>query len=234
MENRTFYFAPLEGITDYIYRNTYHRLFEPMDAYFIPFLTPDKNGKLSRRQRRDVLPENNEGLHVIPQILTNKEEEFGPLLEVFDLYPISELIIHPRTAKEFYTGTVHWEIYRFAREKSSLPLCYNGDLFTLEEYEAWDYAFPKSRAVMFGRGVLGDPLLLSRIRRTKGKTATWEDLQYELYVAYQKEIGNEQHVLSRLKEFWTYRALCRPEEREKIRQIYRTETLQEYAKRLHF
>ena len=36
-----------------------------------------------------------------------------------------------------------------------------------------DYAFPKSRAVMFGRGVLGDPLLLSRIRRTKGKTATW-------------------------------------------------------------
>ena len=46
MENRTFYFAPLEGITDYIYRNTYHRLFEPMDAYFIPFLTPDKNGKL--------------------------------------------------------------------------------------------------------------------------------------------------------------------------------------------
>ena len=161
-------------------------------------------------------------------------EEFGPLLEVFDRYPISELIIHPRTAKEFYTGTVHWEIYRFAREKSSLPLCYNGDLFTLEEYEAWDYAFPKSRAVMFGRGVLGDPLLLSRIRRTKGKTAKWEDLQYELYVAYQKEIGNEQHVLSRLKEFWTYRALCHPEEREKIRQIYRTETLQEYAKRLHF
>ena len=157
-----------------------------------------------------------------------------PALEVFDRYPISELIIHPRTAKEFYTGTVHWEIYRFAREKSSLPLCYNGDLFTLEEYEAWDYAFPKSRAVMFGRGVLGDPLLLSRIRRTKGKTATWEDLQYELYVAYQKEIGNEQHVLSRLKEFWTYRALCHPEEREKIRQIYRTETLQEYAKRLHF
>lgn len=46
MENRTFYFAPLEGITDYIYRNTYHRLFEPMDAYFIPFLTPDKNGKI--------------------------------------------------------------------------------------------------------------------------------------------------------------------------------------------
>ena len=169
-----------------------------------------------------MLPENNEGLHVIPQILTNKEEEFlngarqleelgyrevnlnlgcpsrcvvskgrgagflgdveklkrfldtifsgtrmrisiktrigvedpeefGPLLEVFDRYPISELIIHPRTAKEFYTGTVHWEIYRFAREKSSLSLCYNGDLFTLEEYEAWDYAFPKAGRSCLGR-----------------------------------------------------------------------------------
>ena len=68
----------------------------------------------------------------------------------------------------------------------------------------------------------------------EGKNATWEDLQYELYVAYQKEIRNEQHVLSRLKEFWTYRALCHPEEREKIRQIYRTETLQEYAKLIAF
>ena len=40
------------------------------------FLTPNENGKLSKRQKQDVLPENNKELHVVPQILTNKAEEF--------------------------------------------------------------------------------------------------------------------------------------------------------------
>ena len=71
-----FYLAPLEGITDYIYRRVYHQMFEPMDAYFIPFLTPNENGKFSARQKKDLLPENNEGINVIPQILTNKVDEF--------------------------------------------------------------------------------------------------------------------------------------------------------------
>ena len=62
-----YYLAPLEGITDHIYRRTYHKLFEPMDKYFIPFLTPNENGKLSKRQRQDVLPENNEGMYAVPQ-----------------------------------------------------------------------------------------------------------------------------------------------------------------------
>ena len=60
------------------------------------------------------------------------------------------------------------------------------------------------------------------------------ELQYELYLAYQKEIQEERHVLSRVKEFWTYRALVHREEREMIQKIYRTNTLKEYAELLHF
>ena len=41
-------------------------------------------------------------------------------------------------------------------------------------------------------------------------------------------------MLSRLKEFWTYRALVHREEREMIQKIYRTNTLKEYAELLHF
>lgn len=71
-----FYLAPLEGITNYIYRNALFRMFPPMDKYFTPFLTPNQNRKLAARERNDILPEHNQGLFVVPQILTNQAEQF--------------------------------------------------------------------------------------------------------------------------------------------------------------
>lgn len=37
---KQFYFAPLEGITTYIYRNLHHQKFGSMDKYFTPFVSP--------------------------------------------------------------------------------------------------------------------------------------------------------------------------------------------------
>lgn len=47
-----YYMAPLEGVTDFVYRGLFDRYFGPADKYFIPFLTPAEGGKLSRRQKR--------------------------------------------------------------------------------------------------------------------------------------------------------------------------------------
>ncbi len=68
-----YYMAPMEGLTGYVYRNAYHNFFYPMDRYFTPFIA---NKKMSSGERRDILPENNEGKCVIPQILTNRSEHF--------------------------------------------------------------------------------------------------------------------------------------------------------------
>ena len=35
-----FYFAPMEGVSGYIYRNAYHKHFHNMDRYFTPFIAP--------------------------------------------------------------------------------------------------------------------------------------------------------------------------------------------------
>ena len=50
--------------------------FEHADKYFIPFLTPTQKGKFSSRELNDILPEHNEGMYAVPQILTNKAEDF--------------------------------------------------------------------------------------------------------------------------------------------------------------
>ncbi|NDO50058.1 tRNA-dihydrouridine synthase family protein [Lachnospiraceae bacterium MD335] len=68
-----FYLAPMEGITTYIYRTVYNRYFGGIDKYFTPFIA---SKKMNRRELNEILPEHNQGLSVVPQILTNRAEEF--------------------------------------------------------------------------------------------------------------------------------------------------------------
>lgn len=71
-----YYFAPMEGITGYIYRNSYNKFFDNIDKYFTPFIVPNQSRSLKTKELRDILPENNEGINIIPQILTNDSEGF--------------------------------------------------------------------------------------------------------------------------------------------------------------
>ncbi len=71
------YFAPLEGITGFAYRNAHSSAFGgDVDKYFAPFISPNYTHHLKGKEREDVLPENNRGLFLVPQILTNHAEDF--------------------------------------------------------------------------------------------------------------------------------------------------------------
>ncbi len=78
-----FYLAPMEGITTYIYRNAYQRYFGGIDKYFTPFIA---SKKMNRRELNEILPEHNKTLQVIPQILTNRAEEFLQIAEKIAAY----------------------------------------------------------------------------------------------------------------------------------------------------
>lgn len=67
------YMAPMEGITTYIYRNAYNHYFGGIDKYFTPFIA---SRKMNRRELNEILPEHNEKIEVVPQILTNRADEF--------------------------------------------------------------------------------------------------------------------------------------------------------------
>ncbi len=71
-----YYLAPLEGITTRVYRNAYHRHYMPMDKYFTPFLVPHLKKGFSTKEINEILPEHNEGLYLVPQILSNDAEGF--------------------------------------------------------------------------------------------------------------------------------------------------------------
>lgn len=68
-----FYMAPMEGLTGYVFRNAYHKNFGDVDKYFTPFIT---NKKMNYREINDIAPEHNRGMHVVPQVLTNRADDF--------------------------------------------------------------------------------------------------------------------------------------------------------------
>lgn len=77
------YMAPLEGITGYIYRNAYYKCYGDIDRYFAPFIM---SKKLNQKEIRDILPENNQGMELVPQILTNRAEDFLAMAKAIHSY----------------------------------------------------------------------------------------------------------------------------------------------------
>lgn len=147
-------------------------------------------------------------------------EEFPALMDIFNQYPISELIVHPRVRKAFYSGSVDMDAFSYAYENSKAPLCYNGDLCSKAQIDMLQQQYPKLNAVMLGRGLIGDPGMLC-----KGGTdiAALEAFFDALLEAYLAEFGGSRNAMFRLKEHWRH-LLCLFEGSEKLGKKLRKST----------
>lgn len=77
MSNTKVYLAPMEGLTDYMFRNAFDEFFGhgKIDKYFMPFISPNQTEKFLAKEMRDI-DRNNNLINSIPQIMTNNSEDF--------------------------------------------------------------------------------------------------------------------------------------------------------------
>ena len=97
------------------------------------------------------------------------------------------------------------ETFAWALEESKNPVCYNGDLVTVADCQAFAARFPAAGAVMIGRGAIADPALLRKLRG--GSPASRQELQNftaVLYQEYQDFYGQVGPAAQRMKEVWFY------------------------------
>ncbi len=71
-----YYFAPMEGLTDSIYRRVHHRYFPGVDRYFMPFLSPTIHRQLTHKEDRELPLADSVAFTAIPQVLTKVPEDF--------------------------------------------------------------------------------------------------------------------------------------------------------------
>ena len=69
-------FAPMEGLTDSIYRRIHHRFFPGVDRYIMPFLSPTVHRSLTHKEDRELPFADKEEFVAVPQILTKSAEDF--------------------------------------------------------------------------------------------------------------------------------------------------------------
>ncbi|MCY6372594.1 tRNA dihydrouridine synthase [Clostridium ganghwense] len=295
-----YYFAPLEGITGYIYRNAYQTFFGQIDKYFTPFISPKSNKGFTSRELNDILPEHNQELSVVPQILTNNAEhfirtvneltkfgyneinlnlgcpsgtvvakhkgsgflaqreqldefledifskastkisiktrigkdspdEFYELIEIFNKYPLEEIIIHPRIQTDFYKNKPNMEVFKDALALSKNPVCYNGDIFNVSDYRKLVEMYPSLGAVMLGRGLIANPALIGEINNNhvvdKQVMKAFHDT---VYAGYQKILSGDRNVLFKMKEFWFYMIHLFAESDKYAKKIRKTVRLRDY------
>ena len=288
---RPIYFAPLEGVTDAAFRRVHCAHFAGVDKYYIPFVSPTQDLVFTPREKRNILPEYNQGYTAVPQILTRKAEhflwaanhfadmgykevnlnagcpsgtvtakgkgsgmlidilaldsfleevcaksplpvsvktrigftsptEFERIMEVYNRYPLHELIIHPRTRSQQYEGRANKYVYRDALATSPLRIVYNGDLFTLEDCRAHTAANEKTAALMLGRGLIANPALAQTLKGgaplTKEAFVSFHDALMQAHADFHPR----NVVFGRMKEFMKY-AVCSFENFEKPRKRLR-------------
>ncbi len=156
-------------------------------------------------------------------------EEFFRLLDIYNKYPLKELIIHPRTQRDFYSGPVHMDLFAYGAEHSRCPVCYNGDIRTGEDMRALEERFPALDRVMIGRGLLVDPALHLQLQggRMPDKAAlrTFHD---RIYDWYRQEMPGARPVLFKMKELWAYMGQLFEDGRRPLKKIRKAERTEAY------
>lgn len=156
-------------------------------------------------------------------------EEFFRILDIYNRYPLKELIIHPRTQRDFYSGPVHMDLFAYGAEHSRCPVCYNGDIRTGEDMRALEERFPALDRVMIGRGLLVDPALHLQMQggRMPDKAAlrTFHD---RIYDWYRQEMPGARPVLFKMKELWAYMGQLFEDGRRPLKKIRKAERTEAY------
>ena len=145
-------------------------------------------------------------------------------MKLFNKYPMEELIIHPRVQKDFYKNTPNLEAFGEALAISKNSVCYNGDIFSADDFKRIHAQFPNVECFMMGRGILADPSLAREIRG--GKAADQSDIRRFhdlLYHTYREEVSGDRNVLFKMKEIWFYLAPMFADSKKYAKKIKKSE-----------
>lgn len=293
------YFAPMEGVTGYVFRNAHAACFSGVDRYYSPFLAPNMHHKFTHREYEDIRPENNRGLVLIPQILTNRAEDFvwaaeqlaemgydevnlnlgcpsltvvskgkgsgflaspqaldafleqifssvrikisvktrlgkespeafDSLIEIFNRYPLHEVIIHPRLQTDYYKNAPRLALFEAALPALRAPVGYNGDLFSAQRLCDFESAHPTLHSVMLGRGLLAAPAMLAPPMKEEALRALLRSFHDQILEGYLQTVSGEHNAMCKMKELWLYMIFAFEDNAKPAKRIKKATRLADY------
>jgi tRNA-dihydrouridine synthase len=163
-------------------------------------------------------------------------QEILALMPVFNSYPLTKVVIHPRLASQMYEGQVDLHGFEAARALSLHQVMYNGDIRIDQDYEDLSARFPGIHEWMIGRGAISDPFLPARM---KGLPAPDDPARVikafhdDLLEAYQEILSGQKHVMDKMKEVWTFLGLWFSADPRWLKKIAGARTMEAYRVAVH-
>jgi tRNA-dihydrouridine synthase B len=297
------YLAPIRGITDCIFRTIFARHFQGFDAGLAPFIPSVKGKTVKSSHLKDILPENNIVLPVIPQIMSNNPDEFvalsrrlfdlgyvkvnwnlgcpfpqvtkkkrgsgllphperirsfldqvipampnalsiktrlglvsreemEKLTPIFNDTPLAEIIIHPRTARQLYSGEVDLEGFGHFAKAMAHPVIYNGDITGKDFFCDLQRRFPEIEGWMIGRGAIANPFIAEILRGgamdPSCMYARIKRFHDDLLASYEAVFDTGGNVVDKMKGIWLYLSSAFPHGAAFLRLIRKTRQLNQY------
>lgn len=194
-----------------------------------------------------IYKDGDENISIKTRIGVESPDEFGKIMEIYNKYPIKELTIHPRTMREVYKGIPHRDVFIEALNTAKMPVCYNGDINSVEDYIELcnlikEHSTNNISGVMIGRGILKDPALIRKLAGGENTSFNAENIEkYEasneevrimlckLQNEYTNKFSGQMPVLYKLKEIWAYLGQgLYVEYRKLFKKIMKCKSLEEY------
>lgn len=300
------YSSPLQGYTDFRFRNAFQKYFGGIDQYLAPYIRLKGKQLIKPANERDINPANNQVHKLIPQLITKDAREFlfiaqyvqklgykelnwnlgcpypmvakrgmgsGMLsfpekidevlkqvkaesdirvsvkmrlgyersdeilkvLPVLDKYPLENITIHPRTGKQLYKGGVDLDAFEACIAQSSHPICYNGDITTVQDFRNMKDRFPGIEHWMIGRGLIADPFLPAMI---KADDHIYPENRYEIFskfhdtllASYIEALSGPKHILVKMYHLWEYFIYLFPNSPKSLKKIKKVQSIDAYRK----
>ncbi|MDO9256058.1 MAG: tRNA-dihydrouridine synthase family protein [Bacteroidales bacterium] len=158
-------------------------------------------------------------------------EEIFKLVPVFNHHKISELTIHARIGKQLYTGEPDLDTFQKAISLITVPVVYNGDIFSINDFHKVSGCFPTLNTWMIGRGLLSDPFLPAIIKGLPIETDRQVIIRRfidELYSSYRRQLNDNPALLGILKEYWHYLAESFDNPHKVFKQLKKVKKFDEY------
>nr|WP_320190944.1 tRNA-dihydrouridine synthase family protein [uncultured Desulfobacter sp.] len=303
--------APLQGVTDVVFRQTYVQHFTGIDQAMAPFISTMSSRRLKPSRLKDVDPELNKALPVVPQILGNQpddfiylgdylfdmgyaqvnwnlgcphskiakkmrgsgllshpdkidaflarvipamkpalsvkirlgrksKEEIRDLIEMFNRHKLDEIILHPRTGEQMYTGLADVDAFERAMNNCIHPMVYNGDIVDTVSWERIRLRFPGISRFMIGRGILSNPFLPEQIKGVNIDSQNTEpqvrerlkNFHADLFNRYKQVFSGPGHLIGRMKGFWGYLGPSFENSKKPLKKLLKSNSEQDYLDRV--
>ena len=178
---------------------------------------PKIQGKLSVKMRAGLL----------------SPDEIFPVIDILNDFPLHEVILHPRIARQLYKGVPDEEIFAEVNRRIKHPLVYNGDLASKEDFDRLNDLLSSTGSWMIGRGILKNPFLPALLKNgifpeNRDKGETLKNFHEEVFLNYSRILNGSSHLLMKMEKFWSYFCFAFPDPHKTFKRIKKAANIARY------